>query len=395
MIGSARRFAVVAAMLGLIVSCSGAAPTAVAPGTPAPTKGIAVPAFSLPFSAPPATLLPPADRAALQLVLDNVVADFRRQPQSTAASPGITAAVVTSRGSWSGAAGTGGDGIPLAADAMMNIASITKTFTAAEVIHLSQQGTVDLDAPASQYLDHPLLVRHPTVRQLLSMQSGIPEFTKEPFVAAVMATPSKSWTSPESLSYANGQLATPGTGFTYTNSNYLLLGLLIEKVTNTTYAAALHRDLLHGTTVWRVAVQDNEAPTPPLGAPSKDAGALPSDPYLPTRAWASSTTAAGGIAADAASVARWGYDLYGGRLLPPYAVREMTTAGPGGYGLGTEVAPLPNLGTDEGHIGVTAGYTSALIVVPERQTAVSVLIPHDSDAHRIASMLVTALLTPR
>jgi CubicO group peptidase (beta-lactamase class C family) len=340
-------------------------------------------------------LLPPADRAALQLVLDNVVADFRRQPQSTAASPGITAAVVTSRGSWSGAAGTGGDGIPLAADAMMNIASITKTFTAAEVIHLSQQGTVDLDAPASQYLDHPLLVRHPTVRQLLSMQSGIPEFTKEPFVAAVMATPSKSWTSPESLSYANGQLATPGTGFTYTNSNYLLLGLLIEKVTNTTYAAALHRDLLHGTTVWRVAVQDNEAPTPPLGAPSKDAGALPSDPYLPTRAWASSTTAAGGIAADAASVARWGYDLYGGRLLPPYAVREMTTAGPGGYGLGTEVAPLPNLGTDEGHIGVTAGYTSALIVVPERQTAVSVLIPHDSDAHRIASMLVTALLTPR
>lgn len=396
MIGSARRFVLIAAILGLIVSCSGGVPTAVAP---APPTNITVPTFALPFSDPPAALLPPADRAALQLVLDNVVADFRRQPQSTATAPGITApgitaAVVTARGSWSGAAGTGGDGTPLVADAMMSIASITKTFTAAEVIHLSKQGTVDLDAPASQYLDHPLLARHPTVRQLLSMQSGIPEFTNQPFLAAVVASPSKSWTALESLSYANGPPATPGTGFAYTNSNYLLLGLLIEKVTNTTYAAALHRDLLRGTNVWRVAVQDNEAPTPPLGAPGKEAGALPSDPYLPTRAWASSTTAAGGIAADAASVARWGYELYGGRLLPPYAVREMTIAGPTGYGLGTEVTRLPDLGTDEGHLGRTAGYTSALIVVPERQTAVSVLIPHVSDAGYIARRLVAAVLAP-
>lgn len=375
---------------------------AVAPEAPAPATGIAVPTSALPFGDPHAALLPPARRAALQLVLDNIVAEFRRQPQTTAtapeitaAAPGITAAVVTARGSWSGAAGIGGDGKPLVADAMMDIGSITKTFTAAEVVQLARRGTVDLDAPASQYLDHPLLARHPTVRQLLSMQSGLPEFITEPFIIAVMSSPSRSWTSGESLSYANGQPAASGTGFAYTNSNYLLLGLLIEKVTHTTYAAALRRDLLRGTHMWRIAVQDSEAATPPLGAPSKDSEALPGDPYLPTRAWASSTTAAGGIAADAASVARWGYELYGGRLLPPDAVREMTTVGPGGYGLGTEIEPLPNVGTDEGHTGIIPGYTSALIVVPERQTAVSVLIPHNSDARRIARMLVTAVLAPR
>jgi hypothetical protein len=73
----------------------------------------------------------------------------------------------------------------------------------------------------------------------------------------------------------------------------------------------------------------------------------------------------------------------------------MTTVGPSGYGLGTEVTPLPNLGIDEGHLGRTAGYTSALIVVPERQTAVSVLIPYDSDARHIARTLVAAVLARR
>ena len=126
----------------------------------------------------------------------------------------------------------------------MNIASITKTFTAAEVVSLAQRGLVDLDAPASQYLDHPLLAQQPTVRQLLSMRSGVPEHTNDTFFAAVTATPSKSWTATEALAYATGPPMPPGTEFAYTNSNYLLLGLLIEKVTTTTYADALRRDLL-------------------------------------------------------------------------------------------------------------------------------------------------------
>jgi D-alanyl-D-alanine carboxypeptidase len=227
------------------------------------------------------------------------------------------------------------------------------------------------------------------------MQSGLPEFITEPFFSSVTASPLKSWTPAESLSYADKQPAAPGTGYAYINSNFLLLGLLIERVTNMTYTAALHRDVLQATNGWRVAVQDSEVPTPPLGAPGKDAEALAGDPYLPTRAWASSTTAAGGIAADAASVARWGYELYGGRLLPPDVVREMTKAGPGSYGLGTEIEPLPKFGTDEGHTGLIPGYSSDLLVVPERQTAVCVLIPHNSDARAIARMLVTAVLGPQ
>ena len=70
---------------------------------------------------------------------------------------GVTAAVLTPQGSWAGAVGVDGDGVPLAPEAMMGIAEVTNTVTAAEVLLLAQDGRIDLDAPVSTYLDHPLL----------------------------------------------------------------------------------------------------------------------------------------------------------------------------------------------------------------------------------------------
>jgi D-alanyl-D-alanine carboxypeptidase len=135
-------------------------------------------------------------------------------------------------------AGTSGDG---------DIGSVTKTFTAAEVLSLAAQGRVDLDAPASTYLDHPLLARGPTVRQLLSHTSGIPDFTTPDLDDAVDADPARSWTAEQALTYATDPLSLPGSPvMSYSNSNFLLLGLLIERVTGLSYAAAVRRDLLPG-----------------------------------------------------------------------------------------------------------------------------------------------------
>jgi D-alanyl-D-alanine carboxypeptidase len=92
-----------------------------------------------------------------------------------------------------------------------------------------------------------------------------------------------------------------------------------------------------------------------------------------------------GIAADAPTLARWGYKLYGARLLPPQTVRAMTTqqaAGnvfPGiGYGLGTQL--FSGLATDAtvGHIGENPGYTSMLAVVPARHLSAAILIPEEN-----------------
>src|SRR6478736_7859581 len=204
---------------------------------------------ALPFAEPSDAALPAPRRQALQQALDETVRDSTRLP-------GVTAAVLSPVGGWTGAAGVDGAGAPLVPEAMTDIGSVTKTFTAAEVLVLAGQHRIELDAPASTYLDHPLLARGPTVRQLLSHTSGIPDPFTPDLLDAIDADPARSWTAEQTLKYVTDPLNPPGPPvMSYSNSNYLLLGLLIEKVTGLSYPAAVRRDLLPGLGE-RIAVQD-------------------------------------------------------------------------------------------------------------------------------------------
>ena len=90
---------------------------------------------------------------------------------------GMTAAVVTPDGVWSGAAGVDGAGTPLQPDSALSLQSISKTYTAAEVMLLAGRGLVDLDAPITDYVDVPFDTQGATVRQVLAMRSGFPDYT--------------------------------------------------------------------------------------------------------------------------------------------------------------------------------------------------------------------------
>ena len=224
------------------------------------------------------------------------------------------------------------------------------------------------------------LARGPRVRQLLSHTSGIPDIFTLDLVDAVDADPTRSWTAGEVLAYVKAPVNPPGPPvMSYSNSNYLLLGLLIERVTGLTYAGAVRRDLLPGLGE-RITVQDAEPPVPPVAAPNL-AGTTtgPDGQFLPNRAWASVAGAAGGITADAATLARWGYRLYGGQILPAAATVDLSTPVAPGYGLGTEIleqrwAPT---GGVIGHHGGLPGYATVLLVNPQRQLAIAVLVPGD------------------
>ena len=106
---------------------------------------------------------------------------------------------------------------------------------------------------------------------------------------------------------------------------------------------------------------------------------MPDGQFLPNRAWASAAGAAGGIAADAATLARWGYRLYGGQILDAAATVDLSTPVSPGYGLGTEILEQrwgPTGGVI-GHHGGIPGYATVLLVNPERQLAIAVLVPGD------------------
>ncbi len=352
---------------------AGRSPSDVAVTTLTPTE----------FAGPVTAQLPFAQRRALQSVLDGVVSDNAVTP--AAGARGITAAVVSDHGSWAGAAGTDGISRPLEPESMMAIDSITKTFVAAEVLKLAEAGEVELDDPLATYVRHPLTANGATVRQTLSMRSGVEDPSAPRWVAVLHAqqhTPREPWPLRKTLSRLRARSSPPGGAPVYANTNYLLLGLLIETVTGRPLAEVERTELFEPAGLRRIAAQDSERPTPPLAAASRRIVPRP-DGYLPSRSWARiGHDSYAGIAADAATVATWGYQLYGGRLLDPSSVTSMVTEpsieniSPGvGYALGTQV--FGGLSTDVvyGHSGVDPGFTSILVFVPLRHLAVAVLVP--------------------
>ena len=125
-------------------------------------------------------------------------------------------------------------------------------------------------------------------------------------------------------------------------------------------------------------MQDADRPAPPLVLP--DPALTGSGQYLPARSFASLAWSAGGIAGDVASVARWGYLLYGGRVIDSALVASMHPLDDGtGYGLGTErgetVRP-PSIPV-VGHQGDFGPYRSKLIVATDRPLAIAVLLTHE------------------
>jgi CubicO group peptidase (beta-lactamase class C family) len=181
---------------------------------------------------------------------------------------GVTAAIATADRAWAGAYGVDGAGEPLSPEMAVAIGSITKTFTAAEVLLLARRDAVDLDAPVTDYVRLPFDTQGATVRDLLSMRSGFPDPTG-PMFAAAADDMDRSWTPSDVYSLVDtsevGQGRNVGDS-RYNNLNYIVLGEVIEAVSGWSYASAVRRDLILPARLDRVWVQDAERPAPPVAA---------------------------------------------------------------------------------------------------------------------------------
>ncbi|MFF0340696.1 serine hydrolase domain-containing protein [Kribbella sp. NPDC004875] len=332
------------------------------PGTPSVSS----------FPEPGTQNLDPARAKALQAALAQII----KFPESPSGASGATAAVVTDHWTWSGAVGEDSRGTPLRPDTSLGISSITKTFVAAEVLRLAQEGKINLDLPISRYVRHRLTANDATVRQHLAMTSGIQDFQQSDYERlnrAVAAAPGKHWTLAQPLNYYTSTIGSPDGDYSFSNASYALLGMLIENVTGEPLAVALRRDLATPAGLRHAAFQDGEKPEPPVVGDANDACGAP-DGYIPCRAFASSGAAYDGAAADAPTVARWGYQLYGGRVIPSDLVDQMT-AGDGEYGLGTmRFTREFGLGDAYGHAGISPDDTSLLVVIPDKRVSIALIL---------------------
>jgi D-alanyl-D-alanine carboxypeptidase len=323
--------------------------------------------------------------AKLQKILDNQVKN-----KDVA---GLQAAVRLPSGEmWLGTAGVAEyrPDRPLDDDDQMAIASVTKTFVAALILQLAEEGKIDLDAPFGKYFRDAPRKDRVTVRQLLSHTSGIYNYWANPRYgqttrawwespnAGGLKARAHRWTYEEMMDLVKGGEFKPGKGYQYSNTNYLILGKVAEAVAGEPLHRQLRKrffrplglddtiyqpeqkprdDAAHGHWAWSGGHTDH----------TRDSR------YVPFMAAASIADAAGAMASTARDLAEWSAALYGGEVLSDEMLEEMTTfLRPGNYGLGAYPAVYSgNLGI--GHRGGIRGYESSMFYFPGSGVSVVLL----------------------
>jgi len=249
-------------------------------------------------------------RAALVARLDSIATKFLEESPAA----GLTIAVV-SRGDTLLVKGYGERDrekhLPADASTIYRIGSITKQFTAAAVLRLVERGTVKVEDPITKYLPQYPQWSSVTVRQLLNHTSGIHSFTSSPREQERWAedlTPQQvvGLVEKDSLDFA------PGSEFRYNNTGYVLLGMLLEKVTKQPYAALVERDFFKPLGM-RTAAYCPSRPTDAAYAVgySKAGGTFKPAAYLSM----THPHAAGALCMSVTDYLRWQSALYTGRIV--------------------------------------------------------------------------------
>ena len=319
--------------------------------------------------------------------------EFQAALRQMAGDEGMTAAVMSPEGTWAGATGKA-DGVrDLRVDDQFAIGSVTKTIVAAQVMQMVEAGEIGLDDPADDYLpaDLDFDTNGATIRQLLSHLSGIPDFWDLlEYQKSLRTDPKRRWERAEVLALVPADRAPAGGAFEYTDTNYLLLGLVIEQVEGRPVAKVLRDGVLNIDGVDRLIYQPEEKPTAPMAISNGRSTAIlaKGGGYLPSLA-GSSDREAGGMASDAPSLARWWRAFCAGEIVSRDSLDEMSTSIGDEYGLGLFVDAPPYL-PSVGHAGTHIGYAAWAGCMPEDGSIVVVLTNQTTSNFGIALPLVEA-----
>lgn len=346
------------------------------------------------------------DPEALAILLNGRLEELRKR----AGIPGVSAAIVWDDGRrWLGAVGRAdiAGKRPMTTGTALALASVSKTMTAAVVLQLVDEGHLSLDEVVAPLLPAYRLDARISVRMLLDHTSGLPDYFVNPKInKPLLAKPDAAWTPERAWSYVLPKRPVPGTVWRYSNSNYLLLGELVEAVTGRTLAVEVRSRLLDPMaleTAWYQAVEEPRV-TGAVGyrRVAKEGGgfryvavAPPSDVF-PFRSVVTASGGAGSMAATALDAARWMGAFAGGRVLSSDLQAAMLAdAGATGalgarvpYGLGIQVVTLDGRRA-LGHSGRYLGVRNIVLYVPEAGLTLAVLTNQGTyDPARIATMLL-------
>ena len=337
-------------------------------------------------STQPSATAPPASSEAARPIPDALAQRLDtsvNQAMTAAAIPGAIVGMWGPDGSYVRAFGVADKATraPMKTAFYSRIGSVTKTFTVTGVLQLADQGKFGLDDPIAKFVDGVPRGDKITLRQLARMQSGLFNFTESTaFQQAMFADPRQPFTPHELLNYAFAQpnRFPPGEGFEYCNTNTVLLGLVVEKVSGQPLHSYINDHIVAPLGMSHTSFPTTNAFPEPHSegytvqtADGKEAAATD---WNPSWGWA-----AGAMISTLDDMHTWAPALATGKLLSPQmqAQRLQTVGSPGmppqdGYGLG-----IFNLGGWIGHNGSLPGYQTVAVYLPQKQTTLVILINTD------------------
>ncbi len=275
-----------------------------------------------------------------------------------------------------------------------SIGSISKQFTAAAILLLQEQGKLHLDDAVGKYVPGLTRGNEVTIRQILSHTSGYQDYWPEDYLMTPMMQPT---TAGQILdTWAKKPLDfEPGTQWQYSNTNYVIAGLIVEKVSGERLMDFLEEHIFHPLGMTSVWDSDETKLTSTDATPYVRAALGPLRPAPKEgRGW---MFAAGELAMTPHDLALWDGSLIGQTLLKPESYRAMFTEvklkdGKGThYGLGVEVTEESGHRAIE-HSGEVTGFVSDNIVLPDDGVAVAVLTNHMAGgASQVAGLVAEAV----
>ncbi|MGO8733946.1 MAG: serine hydrolase [Terriglobia bacterium] len=260
--------------------------------------------------------------------------------------------------------------IPNSPFTKFRLGSITKQFTAASILLLAERGKLSVDDPVKKYMpDAPADWDKITIFNLLTHTSGIPNFTSFP-----------DYPSLEPLNTTPAELVKrfrdkpldfqPGEKMNYSNSGYVLLGYLIEKISGESYAKFVQDNIFTP-----LGMKDSGYDSNSAIILHRAAGYSPSPSGGPVNAGYINMTvplSAGGLYSTTDDLLRWEEGLFGGKLLSPASLQKMTTPFKSDYAFGLMVHTVNGHKVIE-HGGGIEGFVTALAYYPDDKLTVVVL----------------------
>jgi CubicO group peptidase (beta-lactamase class C family) len=249
------------------------------------------------------------------------------------------------------------------------LGSITKQFTGASILLLEERGKLKITDTIKTHLpDAPATWDGITIQHLLTHTAGVPNFTEAPDYRSTMTLA----TTPEQLiaRFRDKPLDfAPGSKMSYSNSGYVLLGAIVEKVSGVRYATFLNENLFSPA-----GMKDSGYDSNTVVIPRRASGYVSASAGLENASFLHMTIpfSAGALYSTAEDLLRWNLALFGGKILSPASLEKMTTPSLNNYALGVVVWTVKDRKIVQ-HNGGISGFNTFLSYYPASRVTVAVL----------------------